>query len=86
MLRLIMDSAIHWIKAGLELKTLKIVLFSRHPEKHDKSHEPLFECFQEMNDQYGDKELTYVSLNGVNLARLTYVYLIMLNLSSSRGI
>lgn len=62
MLRLIIDSAIHWIKAGLELKTLKIVLFSCHPERHDKSHEPLFECFQKMKDQYGDKELTYVSI------------------------
>ena len=60
MLRLIIDSATHWIKAGLELKTLKIVLFSRHPERHDKSHEPLFECFQKIKDQYGDKELTYV--------------------------
>lgn len=62
MLRLIIDAAIHWIKAGLELKSLKIVLFSRHPEKPDKSHEPLFECFQKMKDKFGDKELTYVSL------------------------
>ncbi|CAH3154722.1 unnamed protein product, partial [Porites evermanni] len=50
MLRLIMNSAIHWIKAGLSLKTLKIVLFSRNPEKHSKTNEPLFDCFQKMKD------------------------------------
>ena len=57
-----MDSAIHWIKAGLCLKTLKIVLYSRNPEKHDRSFEPLFACFQKMKDKYDEKELAYVSL------------------------
>ena len=61
MLRLIMDSAIHWIKAGLDLKTLKIVLYSRNPQKCDKSFEPLFECFQKMKTKYDEKELAYVS-------------------------
>ena len=61
MLRLIVDSAIHWIKAGLGLKTLKIVLYSRNPQKYDKSMEPLFECFQKMKAKYDEKELAYVS-------------------------
>ena len=61
MLQLIMNSAIHWIKAGLSLKTLKIVLFSRNPEKHSKINEPLFDCFQKMKDKYDEKDLVYVS-------------------------
>ena len=61
MLRLIMNSAIHWIKAGLSLKTLKIVLFSHNPEKHSKTNEPLFDCFQKMKDKYDEKDLVYVS-------------------------
>ena len=62
MLRLIMDSAIHWIKAGLCLKTLKIVLYSRNPQKHDRSFEPLFDCFQKFKDLYDEKQLAYVSI------------------------
>ena len=62
MLRLIMDSAIHWIKAGLCLKTLKIVLYSRNPQKHDRSFNPLFECFQKFKDKYDEKQLAYVSI------------------------
>ena len=61
MLNLLMDSAIQWIKAGLQLRVLKIVLFSRHPEKPDKSFAPLFNLFQEMNSKYGEQDLSYVS-------------------------
>ena len=75
MLRLIINSAIQWIKAGLELKSLKVVLFSRNPTKPDKSHKPLFECFQKMKDTYGDKELTYV-------CNLFYLELFQLNACS----
>ena len=63
MLKLILNSAIQWIKTGLELKTLKVVLFSKNPTKPDKSHEPLFESFQKLKDTYGDKELTSVQVS-----------------------
>ncbi|XP_068703080.1 uncharacterized protein [Montipora foliosa] len=59
MLRLILDSAIHWIKAGLLLKNLKIVLHSRNPHQYDTSFEGLFNCFQEFKDKYDDKKLEY---------------------------
>ena len=62
MLRLMLDSAIHWIKAGLLLKNLKIVLYSRNPHQYDKSFEGLFNCFQEFKDKYDDKKLEYVSV------------------------
>lgn len=62
MLSLILDSAIHWIKAGLLLKNLKIVLYSRNPQNYDKSFEELFKCFQEFKCNYDDKELVFVSV------------------------
>lgn len=75
MLRLIMDSAIHWIKAGLSLKTLKIVLYSRNPKEHDRSLASLFECFQKFKDKYEEKELAYVSLCKYMLSVNTHNYL-----------
>ena len=72
MLRLIINSAIQWIKTGLELKTLKVVLFSRNPTKPDKSHEPLFESFQKLKDTYGDKELTSVQVSKTLCKRLIF--------------
>ena len=62
MLSLILDSAIHWIKAGLLLKNLKIVVYSRSPQNYDKSFEELFKCFQEFKCNYDDKELVFVSM------------------------
>lgn len=62
MLSLILDSAIHWIKAGLLLKNLKIVVYSRNPQNYDKSFEELFKCFQEFKCNYDDKELVFVSV------------------------
>ncbi|XP_032233355.1 uncharacterized protein LOC5508685 isoform X2 [Nematostella vectensis] len=56
-LRQVMNAAIHWMKAGLPLRTLKVVIFARNPEKEDKSHKPLFELFKEYKDKYEDKNI-----------------------------
>ena len=44
------------MKAGLPLRNLKIVLFSRRPEVKDKALEPLMELFQELKERYRDQE------------------------------
>ena len=47
----------NWMKAGLPLRTLKIVIFKRHPEKHNKEFEPLFQLFEEYKTEVEDKDL-----------------------------
>lgn len=47
MLRLIVETAIHWMRIGLPLKILKIVIFSRDNSKIDSN--PLLHYFKELN-------------------------------------
>jgi hypothetical protein len=51
------------MKAGLPLRTLKIVLFSRHPEKKDAALEPLFELFQEFKEKTEDRDELETKVN-----------------------
>lgn len=55
-------SAVHWIKAGLPLRTLKIVLFSRDPEKKDTVMQPLYDFFQELKQEYAEEEVPKVQV------------------------
>ena len=50
MLKLLMNAAIHWMKAGLPLRSLKIVIFSRNINNISKSDQPLFDLFQNSKD------------------------------------
>ncbi|CAB4038898.1 uncharacterized protein LOC110065298, partial [Paramuricea clavata] len=50
MLKLLMNAAIHWMKAGLPLRSLKIVIFSRNIDNISKSDQPLFDLFQKLKD------------------------------------
>ena len=56
-LRQILKAAVNWIKTGLPLRTLKIVLFSRNPQKEDKSFVPLFQLFEEYKAEVENKDL-----------------------------
>ena len=56
MLRLLMNAAVHWMKAGLALRSLKIVIFSRNIDKISKADQPLFDLFQELKENYAQDE------------------------------
>ena len=56
MLKLLLNAAIHWMKAGLPLCSLKIVIFSRNIDKISKADQPLFDLFQKLKDDHEQKE------------------------------
>lgn len=55
MLKLLVNAAVHWMKAGLQLRCLKIVLFSSNVSKEDKTHEPLITLFQKLKENYKEE-------------------------------
>ena len=52
MLRLIVETAIHWMRIGLPLKVLKIVVFSRDNRKVDQ--DPLLKYYRELKLKWAD--------------------------------
>ena len=50
MLRLIVETAIHWMQIGLPLKILKIVVFSRDNKELDKN--PLLAYYKELKQKW----------------------------------
>ena len=52
MLRLIVETAIHWMQIGLPLKVLKIVVFSRDTRKTDQ--DPLLKYYRELKHKWVD--------------------------------
>ena len=56
MLKLLVNAAIHWMKAGLPLRSLKIVIFSRNIDKINKADQPLFDLFQKLKDNHEKEE------------------------------
>jgi len=52
MLRLIVTTAIHWIRVGLPLKLLKIVLFQRETEVINNENQKLVDHFEKLKEQW----------------------------------
>ena len=57
MLKLLVDAAVHWMKAGLPLRSLKIVIFSRNIDNISKADQPVFDLFQELKSSHEQKEI-----------------------------
>ena len=55
MLKQLVNAAVQWMKAGLRLRCLKIVLFSRDVSKKDRTHGPLITMFQNLKETYEEK-------------------------------
>lgn len=55
MLKLLVNAAVHWIKAGLPLRCLKIVLFSRNITKKSSDNELLIKLFQNLKENHAVK-------------------------------
>ena len=55
MLRLLVDSAVSWMEAGLPLKLLKIVLFSRKPESPSANVKRTTEWFKQLKTNWVEK-------------------------------
>ncbi|GFS26505.1 collagen alpha-6(VI) chain [Elysia marginata] len=51
-LRAMVDSACHWIKAGLPLKCLKLVLYSPNPSKLDEQNELCMKFFKRLKSAW----------------------------------
>lgn len=67
-----MKAAVNWIKAGLPLRTLKIVAFSRHPDKENNTFKPLFNLFENYAiekepEQESFKEEVMISAHWANI-------------------
>ena len=52
MLRLIVEAAVHWMKIGLPLKVLKIVIYDRNLGGVDKH--PLLSYFRDLKVKWGE--------------------------------
>ena len=52
MLRSIVDAAIHWMQIGLPLKVLKIVIYSKDPERDIATPHLLIGCFQRLKTRW----------------------------------
>lgn len=50
MLRLIVETAIHWMRIGLPLKVLKIVIFSRN--NSNLENDPMLKYFKELKSKW----------------------------------
>ncbi|KAK3763175.1 hypothetical protein RRG08_035857 [Elysia crispata] len=55
-LRAMVDGACHWIKAGLPLKCLKLVLYSSNPSKLDEQHELSMKFFKRLKSAWTQQE------------------------------
>ena len=72
MLKQLVNAAVQWMKAGLRLRCLKIVLFSRDVSKKDRvsnTHGPLITMFQNLKETYEEKvekETSSVSKDFIN--------------------
>ena len=47
MLNAMLDAAVNWMRAGLPLKLLRIVIYTFNTEKLSREHEQLLKLFQE---------------------------------------
>ena len=47
-----MNAAIHWMNAGLPMRSLKIVIFSRNIANISAGDQPLLDLFQELKDKH----------------------------------
>ena len=65
MLRLLINAAIHWMKAGLPLRSLKIVIFSRNIDKINKGDQPLFDLFQKLKENHEKEEKQAKEVDGL---------------------
>ena len=50
MLRLMVETAIHWMRIGLPLKILKIVIFARYENEIEEN--PLLPYFKDLKDKW----------------------------------
>ena len=57
MLRLLVESAVKWMKTGLPLRSLKIVVYSPNPNKAAFSKNPVFQRFEKLKEELGEKEV-----------------------------
>ena len=55
MLRLLVESAVKWMKTGLQLRNLKIVVYSPRPKESDFPKNPQFQCFGELKVRHEEK-------------------------------
>ena len=47
MLYAILDAAVNWMRAGLPLETLRIVIYSEEPKKISQKHKRLLALFRD---------------------------------------
>ena len=70
MLRLIVDAAVRWMEAGLPLRLLKIVVFSRKPQTPDAAVKRIVESFGQLRtkwmEKWKEKDSQVVSLLKMN--------------------
>ena len=67
-LRAMVDGACHWIKAGLPLKCLKLVLYSSNPSKLDEQHELSMKFFKRLKSAWTQQEKENVRI--INLEEM----------------
>ncbi len=82
MLKLLMDAAIHWMKAGLPLRSLRIVIFSRNIDNISKADQPLFDLFQKLKDNHEQEEKQNKEVGACTDLKIDWIWHLLLKIEA----